>query len=53
MPRGPQGQERPDDAIGAAVQVARTTTGEAEETPTSVQTATNRVANELSAASRI
>lgn len=28
MPRGPQGQKRPADAIGAAVMVARLATGE-------------------------
>lgn len=39
MPRGPQGQKRPADSIGAAVQVARIAIGEEEETPISVQTA--------------
>ncbi len=38
MPRGPQGQKRSADVIGAAVRVARIATGE-EETPISVQTA--------------
>ena len=33
MPRGPQGQKRSADAIGAAVRVARIATGEEEETP--------------------
>ncbi|HHG90980.1 MAG TPA: RNA-binding protein [Devosia sp.] len=28
MPKGPQGQKRPADAIGAAVMVARIATGE-------------------------
>ncbi len=32
MPRGPQGQKRPADAIGNAVKVARIATGEIEET---------------------
>jgi len=32
MPRGPQGQKRPADAIGNAVMVARIATGEIEET---------------------
>ena len=32
MPRGPQGQKRPADAIGAAVMVARIATGEISET---------------------
>ena len=31
MPRGPQGQKRPADAIGAAVRVARIATGEQDE----------------------
>jgi hypothetical protein len=34
MPRGPQGQRRPADVIGAAVMVARLATGEISETPT-------------------
>lgn len=29
MPKGPQGQRRPADAIGAAVTIAKTVTGEA------------------------
>ncbi|WP_226635506.1 hypothetical protein [Brevundimonas poindexterae] len=32
MPKGPQGQKRPADAIGAAVMVGRIATGEIEET---------------------
>src|SRR5438128_5231095 len=32
MPRGPQGQRRPADVIGAAVMVARIATGEISET---------------------
>ena len=32
MPRGPQGQKRPADAIGNAVTVARIATGETQET---------------------
>lgn len=36
MPKGPQGQKRPADAIGAAIRVARIATGEeAEDKPTS------------------
>ena len=31
MPKGPQGQKRPADAVGCAVQVARIATGEEEE----------------------
>jgi len=32
MPKGPQGQKRPADVIGAAVMVGRIATGEAAET---------------------
>ena len=32
MPRGPQGQKRPADVIGAAVMVAKIATGEVSET---------------------
>ena len=31
MPKGPQGQQRPADAIGCAVRVAQIATGEVEE----------------------
>lgn len=31
MPKGPKGEKRPADAIGAAIKVARIATGEAEE----------------------
>ena len=31
MPKGPQGQKRPADAIGAAVMVAQIATGEVED----------------------
>lgn len=33
MPRGPKGEKRPADVIGAAVMVARIATGEIEEKP--------------------
>lgn len=32
MPKGPKGQKRPADVIGAAIMVARIATGEEEET---------------------
>jgi hypothetical protein len=32
MPRGPKGEKRPADVIGAAIAVARIATGEAEDT---------------------
>ncbi len=35
MPRGPKGEKRPADVIGAAVHVMRIATGEIEETPSS------------------
>jgi len=34
MPKGPQGQKRPADVIGAAIRVARIATGEEDETQT-------------------
>ena len=39
MPKGPQGQKRPADVIGAAVMVGRIATGEIEETPEPVKSA--------------
>jgi hypothetical protein len=33
MPKGPNGQKRPADAIGLAVTVARIATGEVDDTP--------------------
>lgn len=39
MPRGPQGQKRPADVIGAAVMVARIATGEEADTPAEPVTA--------------
>lgn len=33
MPKGPQGQKRPADVIGAAITVAKIATGEIEEEP--------------------
>jgi hypothetical protein len=33
MPKGPQGQKRPADAIGRAVQIAKIATGELEDSP--------------------
>ncbi len=35
MPKGPQGQKRPADAIGAAIMVAKIATGEIEDNPSS------------------
>lgn len=39
MPKGPQGQKRPADVIGAAVLVGKIATGEAQETPEPVKSA--------------
>jgi hypothetical protein len=33
MPKGPQGQKRPADVIGAAIKIAQIATGEIEEKP--------------------
>ena len=35
MPKGPRGEKRPGDVIGAAIMVARIATGEVEDNPTS------------------
>ena len=40
MPKGPQGQKRPADAVGCAVAVARIATGEEEEDTASKQPST-------------
>jgi len=42
MPKGPQGQKRPADVIGAAVMVARIATGEIEDTKRDPGTEANR-----------
>ena len=34
MPKGPNGQRRPGDVIGAAIMVAKIATGEVEDNPT-------------------
>ncbi len=34
MPKGPDGQKRPADVIGAAIMVAKIATGEVEDNPT-------------------
>jgi len=39
MPKGPKGQKRPADVIGAAVMIARIATGEEEETAKKVSNA--------------
>jgi hypothetical protein len=42
MPKGPQGQRRPADAIARAITVAKIATGEIEETPADPDTEANR-----------
>lgn len=42
MPKGPQGQKRPADVIGAAVMVAKIATGEIEDTKRDPGTEANR-----------
>ena len=46
MPRGPKGEKRPADVIGAAVKVMRIATGEIQE-DTGVKSAKNQAAAEL------
>lgn len=42
MPKGPQGQKRPADVIGAAILVAKIATGEIEDTKRDAGTEANR-----------
>jgi len=42
MPKGPQGQKRPADVIGAAVMVAKIATGEVEDVTRDPSTEANR-----------
>ncbi len=46
MPRGPKGEKRPADAVGAAVMVAKIATGEVEES-TETDDGKNKAAVEL------
>ena len=39
MPKGPRGEKRPGDVIGAAIMVARIATGEIEDNPTAADKA--------------
>ena len=45
MPKGPQGQSRPTDAIGCAVKVARVATGEERDPPAKEPTVLRRLFN--------
>jgi hypothetical protein len=42
LPKGPQGQKRPADVIGAAIMVAKIATGEAEDTQRDMGVEANR-----------
>ena len=42
MPKGPQGQKRPADVIGAAIRIARIATGEEEDEQSDPATEANR-----------
>lgn len=42
MPRGPKGEKRPGDVIGAAIRVAQIATGEIEETTRNAASEANR-----------
>ena len=46
MPKGPKGQKRPGDVVGAAVMVGKIATGEIEET-TKTDDGKNKAAQEL------
>ncbi len=50
MPKGPQGQKRPGDVIGAAVMVAKIATGEIEETAQSAAAEMGRKGGQARAA---
>lgn len=52
MPKGPQGQKRPADAIGLAVMVGKIATGEIEDSVTDTRAA-RQAAGEKGGASRI
>jgi hypothetical protein len=49
MPKGPRGEKRPGDVIGAAIMVAKIATGEIEETTESADDGKNPAAKELGA----
>ena len=51
MPKGPQGQKRPGDVIGAAIMVAKIATGEVEDTADETK-AHHRAGGKKGAASR-
>ena len=54
MPKGPQGQRRPADAVGWAVQVARIATGEEQgDTPTATAQKAARVMAMAQKAARV
>ena len=52
MPKGPNGQKRPGDVIGAAIMVARIATGEVEDNATAPDTSAKRAAGIKGGAAR-
>ena len=46
MPKGPKGQKRPGDVVGAAVLVAKIATGEVEETTEASKQKKNKKSNQ-------
>jgi hypothetical protein len=52
MPKGPDGQKRPADAIGRAVMVARIATGEVEDNATSADKAHHSRGGKIGGAAR-
>jgi hypothetical protein len=50
MPKGPKGERRPADVIGAAVMIGRIATGEVEEAPPSGRTRSGRAGAQARAA---
>lgn len=44
MPKGPRGEKRPADVIGAAIQIAKIATGEIEEDPGETEDGKNKAA---------
>jgi hypothetical protein len=45
MPRGPRGEKRPGDVVGAAIKVAKIATGEIEEDTDEPQSAETRISS--------
>ena len=52
MPKGPRGEKRPGDVIGAAIMVAKIATGEVEDNPTAADKAHHSAGGKKGAAAR-